>query len=163
MIPPSLRFLPVLLLTIAVLFAPEADAQNADQLKIDENWVTMIQQEDQSAFMTHEYIFLNNSANSIYNGSIAVWIQDDSNILAECCGGASNMACRYREDGYMSCFNFQSSGQNTYTGNPFYGDNKLSYYGRDRDIDRDVECKRIAEQRPHFKRDHWPIVQAQGR
>ncbi len=130
MIPPSLRFLPVLLLTIAVLFAPEADAQNADQLKIDENWVTMIQQEDQSAFMTHEYIFLNNSANSIYNGSIAVWIQDDSNILAECCGGASNMACRYREDGYMSCFNFQRSGQNTYTGNPFYGDNKLSYYGQ---------------------------------
>ena len=107
------------------------DITTINPIKTDEHWIYLFQQDDLKTFEVKEYFYINNTGKALYNGSLSIWIQNNSNIVADCCNGTPNMACRYNVMGYMECFYLNKTDENNlYVGYPFLNENRLSYYGQ---------------------------------
>jgi hypothetical protein len=93
---------------LVLIFIPIAvNGENIEtgSIKIDGHWIYIFQLDDLKTFEVNEYLYINNTGETTFNDSIYIWIQNNSNIAAECCNYTSNMACRYNSTAEKECFN----------------------------------------------------------
>lgn len=105
------------------------DIETSSSIEIDRHWIYLVQQDDITTFEVNEYFYINNTGETEYNGSLAVWIQNNSVIVADPCNDIPDMVIRYNAMGGGECFNLNETDNNDlYYGYPFLNENKLSYY-----------------------------------
>ena len=106
-----------------------------DSIELDRHWIYLYQQDDLKTFEVNEYFLINNTGETVFNGSILISIQNNSIIAEKYCNGTLNMACRYNITGCGECFYLKKiENTNFFTGYPFLGENRLSYYGQRKTI-----------------------------
>jgi hypothetical protein len=124
----------ILILSSLLMLAPysKGDLGNlADgPIMVDEHWIDIFQQADKNTLGIDEFIFINNTGDEPFSGDIYIWVDDDAEIIAKCCGNAPNMACRFQTDGAMACFNFAEEENNIFKGAPFYSNDLISFYNQ---------------------------------
>ncbi len=141
------RLIPIVGLLLSLIMAPlqsvsaQASYSDINTISVDQHWIDITQLDDPDAFRVDEFIFINNTGTAPFGGSVQVWLPDNSQISAECCGGTPDMACRYHEDGLMECFYFLSMDGNRYVGYPFENSPNLSYYGQEVEMTMSVQSE----------------------
>ena len=107
------------------------DIATISPIKINRHWIYIVQQDDLKTFEVNEYFYINNTGEATFNDSFYMWIQDSNIIVADCCNGTPNMACRYDASGCRDCFYLNKTDDNNiYVGYPILSENRLSYYGQ---------------------------------
>lgn len=122
-----------LLSLLFVPFSSQADDPPVptEGLVVDVRWIDIIRDDDRQTLEVIEHNFFNNTGLDTFNGTIYSWVPEGAVIRSECCGNVLDMACRLRDEGFMTCFGITHVDENIVSGVPFEQASFLSYFSQE--------------------------------
>ncbi|MCK4948522.1 MAG: hypothetical protein KAS60_00325 [Thermoplasmata archaeon] len=127
------------LLVMSLLFAmalgpwQTAGADDDSAFTIDKLEIDVVQMTNDTSFLIIERVYLNNTGDTVFNGTLHHWLSKESEVFSMACVSQSTTVMRRVNASGYGCYNFTRDmvDENIIAFTPFDENESLSYYGQE--------------------------------